>query len=533
MKHFFNNLRLTKKMLLAPLVVILFLVILAYGTFSGLQKQKSSIDDIFNNRFKGYQNSSRILNDIANVHANLYKVINWINSSYDSKKVEELSKQQAVAIKGNIDLIEKTLASPALTPDEKKLYQTTLESLLEYQKPALGVLEVALADAAAATMFMGAADEKYQTLNKCLQDLLALENNLSKEKYDVSIKSFNSTLRIFIILFIIAVVVSFFTSIFITRLVLKPIQQAIEVLRRVADGDLTQRIDFTSRDEIGELVQSVNTMRIKMGDAVGQAMQISKGLSDSASDQAASIEETSASLDEIASMTRQNAANTNEANQLMLTAKQAIRKADESMSELTKSMKEIAGASEQTQKIVKSIDEIAFQTNLLALNAAVEAARAGEAGSGFAVVADEVRSLAMRATESAKNSSNLIEDIVSKVRSGESLVVATSSAFDQVTVSSDKVVELMGEIAAASQEQSQGIDQVNNAIAGMNSTTQQNAGNAEKLSAIMASFKVEDLDGKEMERLPVPSDHEKRAASGYRSIDPEQILPLNDRDEFR
>ena len=300
-----------------------------------------------------------------------------------------------------------------------------------------------------------------------------------------------TTLTIFMIVLLVAVVVSFMTSISVTRLILRPIRETIAVLRRLAEGDLTRDIDLVSGDEIGELVQSVNAMRRKMNEAVGQALQVSEVLTDSASAEAASIEETSASLDEIASMTKQNAENTGEANRLMISAKDAIKQAGGSMGELTTSMKEITKASEQTQKIVKSIDEIAFQTNLLALNASVEAARAGEAGAGFAVVADEVRNLAMRAKESAQNSSTLIEDIVRKVKGGEGLVGATSTAFGQVASSSDKIVELMGEIAAASREQSQGIDQVNRAIAEMSTSTQKNAGNAESLSAIMSIFTTE------------------------------------------
>jgi methyl-accepting chemotaxis protein len=231
-------------------------------------------------------------------------------------------------------------------------------------------------------------------------------------------------------------------------------------------------------------------MRIKMGNAVGHAMEIATTLSDSSSEEVAAIEETSASLDEIASMTRQNADNTGEANKLMVSAKDAIKKAGESMNELTKSMKEITQASQQAQKVVKSIDEIAFQTNLLALNASVEAARAGEAGAGFAVVADEVRNLALRATESAHGSSGFIEAIVTKVKRGEELVTMTNAVFSEVAASSDKVVALMGEISAASQEQSQGIAQVNNAIAEINMTTQQNAGNAESLSNVMSMFRA-------------------------------------------
>jgi methyl-accepting chemotaxis protein len=244
-----------------------------------------------------------------------------------------------------------------------------------------------------------------------------------------------------------------------------------------------------------------------MNNAVGQALQVSGVLTEAASREAASIEESSASLEEIAAMIKQNAESTGQANQLMLSAKADIQKANKSMAELTDSMKEINKASQQTQKIVKSIDEIAFQTNLLALNASVEAARAGEAGAGFAVVADEVRNLAMRATESAHHSSSLIRDIVDKVKNGENLVNATSAVFAQVTSSSDKVVELMGDISIASQEQSRGIDQVNMAIAEMNITTQQTAGNAESLSAIMSMFKTDNAFETEnvRSRLPAPA----------------------------
>ena len=189
-------------------------------------------------------------------------------------------------------------------------------------------------------------------------------------------------------------------------------------------------------------------------------------------------------------MILKNAENTAEANKLMAQAKQLTDNANHSMSDLTRSMSEIGRASEQTQKIVKTIDEIAFQTNLLALNAAVEAARAGEAGAGFAVVADEVRNLALRAAEAAKNTSGLMGDIVQKVKEGGKLVEVTSGAFQEVGASSAKVVALVGEIAAASKEQSQGISQVNQAVVGMNTVTQQNAASAEELAAAMAMFRT-------------------------------------------
>jgi methyl-accepting chemotaxis protein len=184
---------------------------------------------------------------------------------------------------------------------------------------------------------------------------------------------------------------------------------------------------------------------------------------------------------------------------LMASAMETIEKANSSMNKLTSSMREIAGASEETQKIVKTIDEISFQTNLLALNAAVEAARAGEAGAGFAVVAQEVRNLALRAAEAAKNSSTLMTDIVGKIRAGEQLVKTTNQEFFEIKTSSHKVVELMGGIAAASREQSQGIEQINTAILEMNTVTQRNAASAEELAAIMATFITDDSQNRRVQ----------------------------------
>jgi methyl-accepting chemotaxis protein len=190
-------------------------------------------------------------------------------------------------------------------------------------------------------------------------------------------------------------------------------------------------------------------------------------------------------------MTRQNAGNTGEANKLMTSANETMEKANRSMMQLATSTNQIAEASRKTQNIVKSIDEIAFQTNLLALNAAVEAARAGEAGAGFAVVANEVRNLALRATESARSTSELIEDIVKKVRDGERLAQMTRGDFDEVTSAASKVVSLMAEIAAASKEQSEGIGQINRAVAEMSTVTQKNAAAAEELASTMSMFRTE------------------------------------------
>ena len=225
------------------------------------------------------------------------------------------------------------------------------------------------------------------------------------------------------------------------------------------------------------------------------ALLAEKGLqlAEGASEQAAAIEETSASLEEMSAMTQQNADNAGQADELMLKTAKVVEKAMGAMDDLITSMGEISKASEETSKIIKTIDEIAFQTNLLALNAAVEAARAGEAGAGFAVVADEVRNLAIRSADAARSTANLIEGTVKQVEEGSALVNMTNQTFTEVTESTSKVGQLVGEITSASKEQAQGIGQVNIGVTELDKVTQSNAASAEESAS--SAEELNDLAG--------------------------------------
>jgi methyl-accepting chemotaxis protein len=229
-----------------------------------------------------------------------------------------------------------------------------------------------------------------------------------------------------------------------------------------------------------------NSLAVGAGNVSSAASQVSsssQSLAQGASESAANLEETSSSLEEISSMTRKNADTAHQASKLSSDAKAVSDKGNAAMVRMSAAISNIEKSALETAKIVKTIDEIAFQTNLLALNAAVEAARAGEAGKGFAVVAEEVRNLAMRSAEAAKNTSGLIEGSVQNAKNGVAIAEEVARTLTEITLSSGKVNLLVAEIAAASQEQSQGVDQVNQAVQQMDRVTQGNAAAAEESAA--------------------------------------------------
>ncbi len=234
---------------------------------------------------------------------------------------------------------------------------------------------------------------------------------------------------------------------------------------------------------INRIVGALSSGAEQVGSASEQVASASQSLAEGASEQASSLEETSSSLEEMSSMTKQNADNARQANGLASDASSAADKGMNAMTGMSAAMQEIKKSSDETAKIIKVIDEIAFQTNLLALNAAVEAARAGEAGKGFAVVAEEVRNLAQRSAVAAKDTSSLIEGSQKNAEAGVKSTQELVEILQNITGGIKKVTDLLGEVTAASDEQAQGVEQVNVAVGQMDQVTQQNASNAEESSS--------------------------------------------------
>jgi methyl-accepting chemotaxis protein len=374
------------------------------------------------------------------------------------EKDAEIIKRQYVNLDAawkNLDEGWKIYEPLPHSPDESVLWKKLLQSWDGWKKSHQDVISlVKKGDLDAARVSsIGKTHDLFEINNKLLDEIININVTNSKTTNEASDKTSDTVKLIFGILIILGVTISLFLGISLSLSITRALNRVISGLTEASD---------------------------QVASAAKEVSSASQSLAEGSSQQAASVEETSSSLEEMSSMTKQNASNAGQANSLMKQANQVVNNANVSMNQLTISMQEISKASEETSKIIKTIDEIAFQTNLLALNAAVEAARAGEVGAGFAVVADEVRNLAMRAADAAKNTAALIEGTVKKVIDGTVLVKTTNDAFKEVAISTAKVGELVGEIAAASTEQSQGIEQVNIAVTEMDKVTQQNAATAEE-----------------------------------------------------
>jgi methyl-accepting chemotaxis protein len=300
-------------------------------------------------------------------------------------------------------------------------------------------------------------------------------------------------------------------AVWATRSITTPVQRAMEAAEEISKGNLSIDIDAQGKDELARLLHALSAMQQSLSRIVGHVREGSENVATASSEiaqgnndlsarteqQASALQQTAASMEQLNSTVRQNADNARQANQLAMSASTVAVHGGEVVGQVVETMKGINDSSRKISDIIGVIDGIAFQTNILALNAAVEAARAGEQGRGFAVVASEVRNLAGRSAEAAKQIKTLINDSVERVEQGTSLVDQAGNTMTEVVGAIKRVTDLMGEISAASGEQSQGVSQVGEAVTQMDQVTQQNAALVEEMAAAASSLnsQAQDLVG--------------------------------------
>lgn len=339
-------------------------------------------------------------------------------------------------------------------------------------------------------------------LNASLEAHRQHNEKLADDATENALKTINSATWSAVAVSMTVILVVSVMGVLISRKIVSSISEAVEVAEAIASGDLTRKISVTSEDEIGLLMQAMSRMNAGLIDIVGNvrtgvstiaaaSSQIAMGnidLSARTESQASSLEETASATEELTSTVKQNAENARQANQLASSASTVAVQGGEVVGQVVSTMSDINASSAKIVEIINVIDGIAFQTNILALNAAVEAARAGEQGRGFAVVASEVRNLAQRSASAAKEIKQLIDDSVTKVNVGSKLVEQAGATIQEVVNSVHRVSDIVSEITLASNEQSVGIEQVNQAIGQMDQTTQENAALVEEAAAAAQSL---------------------------------------------
>ena len=417
------------------------------------------------------------------------------NANTSKQRSQALLEQGDVQFK-RFMAVPKDERATQLAADVDKVYGTYRSLVMEQQKAVEDIDLNAYNDANLRARDAGTAFETaYRAFLKRADERSAQAMVNADARYTMA-----QTLAIGSI--VLALVLAAICWLFMTRGILRPLREAERTFDHIAAGDLSTPVVVRSNNEIGVLFAAVRRMQDGLVNTVTAvrhgvqeidlgAREIAAGntdLSGRTEEQAASLEETAASMEELASTVKQNADNARQANQLAANAESVAQRGGHAVEQVVNTMRSISQSSVKIAEIVSVIESIAFQTNILALNAAVESARAGEQGKGFAVVAGEVRTLAQRSAQAAREIKQLISESVERVNAGSGQADAAGTTMQEIVASVKRVTDIMGEIAAASQEQSSGIDQVNLAVSQMDQVTQQNASLVEQAAAAAASL---------------------------------------------
>jgi methyl-accepting chemotaxis protein len=491
--RYFTNLRIRTKLIICFIIVSLFTGIV--GTF-GIMNLNTS-----NQRTENmYRGNLLPLQDIATIQKNALTARSYmLMIVYDNDPTllqERIDKISSFATENNECYARIELSLD--TQEEKDTYTNLKNNNAAYRTIRDETIElVKEGKYEEAQTKLDEVDAAKAIVDEGINKLVKINTDFAENTYKSNMEAFKKQSLVMGVIIVLSMALAIVLGIIVSSIIAKPLSVLLNAANKVAEGDLTQEIDTKSKDEVGQLSNAFKIMIQNMNEAITNiresAEQVSSGarqvsdssmsLSHGATEQASSIEQLTASMDEISSQTKQNALNARNASELAETAKSNAVEGNVQMKEMLKAMEDINESSANISKIIKVIDEIAFQTNILALNAAVEAARAGQQGKGFAVVAEEVRNLASRSANAAKETTIMIEGSIKKVEGGTKIANDTAGALNKIVEDITGVANLVSNISAKSEEQSSGIAQVSQGIVVVSDVVQTNSATSEESAA--------------------------------------------------
>ncbi len=487
--------KLRWKILFAPAVNVALMVLMVVFAALMTGRLKSGVAEFHEGALKSYEASLTASSELNAAHGLAYRTLAWsVNLSKEDLAVARKKVAAEVAV----------VASKLGVPLDKPLAGNALQvELLRYAKSLDRAIELSAIDVTDGVGQMRDADKLALSIGREVENRVKQANESAAALLAAAEKTYQLVLTVLLVGTVVAIALATLLALAISRSVLAGLGQVNAAAARLAQGDLSQDIQRSSNDEIGDMLDSMgqavgsfrNTLRLvqESSDSIslasGEVAVGNNDLSQRTELQAGNLQQTASSMEQLAGTVRHSADNARQASELAEGASQVAARGGAVVGQVVSTMELIQTSSRKIGDIIGVIDSIAFQTNILALNAAVEAARAGEQGRGFAVVAAEVRSLAQRSAAAAREIKVLVGDSVEKVASGSRLVADAGSTMSDIVAQVDRVKLLIGEIATAASEQSQGLNVVNGSVSQLEQMTQQNAALVEQSAAAADSLK--------------------------------------------
>jgi len=494
------KLRIGPKLLLAPGLVLILLIVTSASAYVGMVRQNASLENLVEVRAARLKTAADVAGDSKYAHANIYQLLAWINGSFAQPRLDALIAQ----IKARHAAVEAQLKALAAVSDaaERPIVEASMASLAAYRKAVLDTIEMAQMDQSIATNSMAKAETQFVVLTGQLAQLAALEKQLSEQAHAGASAEFHTQRATMAAMVLLSIALSMAVTMLVRAAMLRDIRAIADVVVELAAGRLTLGRRNKGRDEIaatsrmldqtiGNLNQTLRTILASVRSIDLASHEIASGnldLSTRTEMQAGSLQQTASAMANLTQAVKGNADYARQACELAASAAALAVRGGAAVDQAVLTMDTIRASSRKIVEIISVIDSISFQTNILALNAAVEAARAGEQGRGFAVVAAEVRTLAQRSAAAAREIKTLIAASVATIDSGSASVHQAGSSMGDIVASVQQVNEVIGRISAASAEQAHGIAEVNQAVGQMDDVTQQNAALVEQAAAAAESL---------------------------------------------